>query len=849
MKKLILFLIILPFCLNAQTADSFSDGDFTNNPSWTGNTGDFIVNTDKQLQLNAADAGTSYLSVSTQSSTEREWKFWLKLNFAPSGSNCCDIYLSANTSDLTQVTEGYYLHIGETGSNDAFELRCKNGNNSTLVCRGTDGNMASASAVTVKVTRDESGNWTVSTDYAGNNPTPEMQGTDNTFECGIHFGFIAKYTSSNKNNFFFDDVYVGEPYVDNEAPQLDSYRFAGRNVFEITFDEPLHESSLHQSNFQSAQAIDSVVFGTSLSVMRIHFSENIPNGNFQITVSNATDLSGNTADPIIINTTFSYAEAYSVVINEIMADPDPAVALPNYEYIELYNTQDVGFNLGGWTLQVSTSSKTLPDFELDANQYVIICSSAAAAVFTEYGQCIETSLSIVNGGTVIRLLNSDGELVHEVTFSDSWYGDSNKANGGWSLEQINPLDVCTGAKNNWTASVSPLGGTPGSINSVFSDEEVKPVVESLKVIDEHNIELTFNQTMDETTLACSQNYNIGGINPTAASPTGNGVKITFGTEFESGTVYILHISGLSNCSGVMMDSYSQEFMLPAEVSEGQIIINEVMFNPIAPCVDYIELFNPTDMGYDLAGMNIGLITQSFPSPADTVIRVITSTGYLLAPHAFVLLSSNSNAVADYFDIEDRSNFLTVGSCPSLPNGGGQIILTTGDNAVIDRMNYSEKMHYPLLKTTKGVSLERISPSLPSTDVSNWHSASSATAYGTPGYENSVYHQTADGENMLNIEPTTFSPDNDGYNDVCMIGLQNNETATLNIHILNSEGRDIRHLVKNELVGTNHSVAWDGLDDGGNRVQLGIYIVYAELFGEDGTTRQLKETVIVAGGRH
>lgn len=848
MKKLVLFLLILPFCLSAQTTDNFSDGDFTNNPTWVGNTENFIVNADKQLQLNAADAGTSYLSVDTPLSADREWKFWLKLNFAPSGSNCCDIYLSADTSDLTLVTAGYYLHVGESGSNDALELRCKNGSNSTLVCRGTDGNAASAFAVAVKVTRDSSGNWTVSTDYAGNNPTLEMQGTDNTFECSKHFGFLAKYTSSNKTNFFFDDVYVGEPYVDNEAPQLVDYKFVGRNIFEITFDEALHASSLNQNNIQCSLSIDSVVFGASESVMRIYFADNIPNGSFQITINNVTDLNGNTADPITIDTTYGYAEAYSVVINEIMADPDPVVALPNYEYIELYNTENIGFNLQNWTLQVGTSVKTLPNFELGANQYVIICSQAASETLSEYGQCITTSLSVVNGGTTIRLQNADGELVHEVTFSDSWYGDSNKINGGWSLELINPLDVCTSAKNNWTASVSPLGGTPGSINSVFSDEEVKPMVESLKAVDGHTIELTFNQTMDETTLTDKQNYDIGGNHPTTAILTSNGVKITFEMEFESGSVYTLNISGLANCSGVMMDAYSQEFMLPAEVTEGQIIINEVMYNPVAPCVDYVELYNPTDLGYDLVNMSLGLVTQSFPSPPDTVIRVITSTGYYLAPHAYVVLSSNGNAIADYFDIENRSNFLTMSSCPSLPNGGGQIIVTTADKTVIDKMNYSENMQYPLLKTTKGVSLERISPSLPSTDALNWHSASSSTNYGTPGYENSVYHQTTASENMLSIEPSTFSPDNDGYNDVCMISLQNTGTATLNIHILTSEGREIRYLVKNELVGANHSVVWDGLDESGNRVQLGIYIVYAEMFAEDGTTSQLKKTVVVAGGR-
>ena len=47
----------------AQLSDSFTDGDFTSNPSWIGDTDQFIVD-DQVLRLNADEAGKFIFSFS-----------------------------------------------------------------------------------------------------------------------------------------------------------------------------------------------------------------------------------------------------------------------------------------------------------------------------------------------------------------------------------------------------------------------------------------------------------------------------------------------------------------------------------------------------------------------------------------------------------------------------------------------------------------------------------------------------------------------------------------------------------------------------------------------------------------
>lgn len=68
--------------------------------------------------------------------------------------------------------------------------------------------------------------------------------------------------------------------------------------------------------------------------------------------------------------------------------------------------------------------------------------------------------------------------IDSVNYNSALYQDDDKANGGWSLELIDPNNVC-GDANNWTASVDSKGGTPGKRNSVVAS---KPDVEGPKLV-------------------------------------------------------------------------------------------------------------------------------------------------------------------------------------------------------------------------------------------------------------------------------------------------------------------------------------------------------------------------------
>src|SRR6185295_2101412 len=155
MKKTctIIFFVGLTSVCFGQLQDDFSDGDFSNNPVWSGSTSQFSVNSSKQLQLNNTVAGQSYLSTpfSTNSLDGFEWQVYVKQAFSSSASNYGRVYLTSDQSDLTKPLNGYYLQFGEANSNDAIELFRQSGSTSVSVCRGTNAAIANSFAVRVKV--------------------------------------------------------------------------------------------------------------------------------------------------------------------------------------------------------------------------------------------------------------------------------------------------------------------------------------------------------------------------------------------------------------------------------------------------------------------------------------------------------------------------------------------------------------------------------------------------------------------------------------------------------------------------------------------------------------------------
>ncbi|MBK9730616.1 MAG: lamin tail domain-containing protein [Chitinophagaceae bacterium] len=860
MKQFFTFLLSIFFAATtfAQVQDDFSDGNFSTNPAWTGDDAKFEVNVAQQLHLNApAVADTANLSTPNIIIDNLEWVFYFKMDFSPSNSNYLKAYLVADQSNLKLPQNGYFLKMGEDGSNDAIDLYLQQGTTETLILSGIDGHVAATvNSIGIKVTRDNAGNWQVYSDISGGtNYSLEGTVTDNTITTTGYFGFFCKYTSTRSDAFYFDNIHVGEPVVDIDPPQIVAATAISPNQLDLLFNEPVEQLSAEEEfNYSVNNSVGnpSIVQRdiTNPQLVHLTFTNSFPNGiTSTVTVNNIKDLLGNMLVTATADFAFYTAQANDVVINEIMSDPDPAVGLPAAEFTELFNQSAVPIDLTGWTFSDATSTQTLSAFILQPDSFVILCDDGNASLFTSFGNVIglPSFPSLNNDGDELTIKNSFGSVINTVAYSSSWYGDVIKAEGGWSLELIDPNSPCQGT-NNWIASNNASGGTPGKKNSVFgSNPDIEaPHLISAALIDASGVQLIFNESLDSAVAAQLSNYQIDPsrqvLAVTVVPPDFTTVALLLNPAIDSNVVYTVTVNSLSDCSGNVIDTNNTaQFAIPGEIAAGEILINELLFNPMSGGYDYLEIYNNAEKIIDLKDLSVATTDNN-----DSLISIknIVTESALLFPGQYMVLTENPVSIKQSYLAENPDWFIDM-DLPTFNDDEGVVVLVNQSGSRIDQFHYYASWQFALIDDVEGVALERIYFNSPTQDSLNWHSAASTIGFGTPSYKNSQYIQPGTSDEIT-ISPEAFSPDQDGFNDVLSISYQFDQSGyTANIRIFDEKGRLVTDLVHNALLSQSGLFTWDGITDKNEKAAIGIYMVYVELFNLDGTVKKYKKACVVA----
>ncbi|MCF8357394.1 MAG: lamin tail domain-containing protein [Prolixibacteraceae bacterium] len=659
---------------------------------------------------------------------------------------------------------------------------------------------------------------------------------------------VFNYSKTRSGGLWFDDfLIVGQ----NTPPIVSTVEVIDAGVLKVAFNEPVFGEKMETGSFGITGAdggrygINNVEVADSVSV--IIYTDEIEGFQLELSAFNIEDMEG-TINPLS-SFNFQYllpVEPFDVVFNEIMADPNPPVGLPEAEYLEIVNLSGKYINLEGWELTVKTTDFELPGVILPPHEYLVICPRADTAFFARWGNVCGLSRfpSLLNSGTFLKLTAPGNVIVDELHYSDNWYSDTEKDDGGWSLEKIDPGRNC-GNRGNWVASVDTSGGTPGRQNSVYAENPdlAAPLLETVEVVSANAIKLSFSEPVDSLSILQSGNIGIEGLGVQDVFPESNGftVVIIFDEKIEINREYVVSINELADECGNIATEQTGRFSLIV-LQPGDVAINEVLFNPFGNGADFVELYNCSGLTLDLSKLYLA-------NRDDTLgLRSVYALSGVYAPfydQSLLAFTADSGNIAATYPVLYPENIVQAERLPAYYNDEGRVVLIDDSLTVIDEFVYNESMHSEWLTDYDGISLERVSVEAATNDEGNWHSASSLCGWATPGYDNSQVEIPEEVSLEVTIEPDAISPNGDGFHDELTLTFQLDGPDYLaNVFVFDAAGREVHRLLNNQLPANGCTLVFDGRNSNGELLKPGIYILFTELFHPSGKKKSFKNAFLI-----
>ena len=485
--RFVLFLSFIVYSdrISAQLVDDFSDGDFTNGPSWTGDTDDFVVNINGELQLMAPEAGESSLFTTLSYPDTIQLDMTFRLEMSPSSSNFGLIYLGLDDIDPS-VANGYYLQIGESGSNDAIKLYRLDSGSEILLATASDGAISSDPAqARISVTIYPDGLWSFSTDYdlSGFNEL-EFEVMDDTHSfSGLNiFGVYCEYTETRKENFFYDDISIMKFEQDEIGPLLTNLSVTGDKTILLSFNEKIDATTAENlDNYIVDQGLGSPSGAISDGVkVFLTFDNTFLSGTpYQLAILNVEDENGNAiipiAEPFIVTV---FPNIGDLAISEILSDPYSG----GTDFVEIYNKSDNFINLNGLiisNINKEEEKKIDQDIELLPDEYICFTEDKEFLISTypthDVDQIIEVDLPSFNndsGNVSLSHSSASTNYIDQFDYDEGLHFELLDDTEGVSLERIS-FTADTQSEDNWHSASTTAGlATPGIANSNSLPTEV-----------------------------------------------------------------------------------------------------------------------------------------------------------------------------------------------------------------------------------------------------------------------------------------------------------------------------------------------------------------------------------------
>ena len=566
--------------------------------------------------------------------------------------------------------------------------------------------------------------------------------------------------------------------------------------------------------------------------------------NYTLSLIGLSDCDGNASAASSLNFIRGFApQPGQLIINEIMADGTDGTqtASPSVDFIELFNKTNRLIDLS--KLKVNDGF-----FEnqvlLQPDSFLIITDiDSDPAQFFAYPNVayMEDFPLLTEDGTSLEL-RYEGEIIEQLTYSKTYYNDADKESGGWSMERVNPDDPCN-SSDNWYACIRTQGSTAGRTNSTLnrSPDIQAPEVEFIYSEPQDSITIVFNEPIEVTSLSLTVNGSpVSDMTPIIVGEEHNELVLHVGP-IQPDAIYTFTVLGVTDCWGNSAGTVAGQFATPRIPVEGDLVINEILYDPFEGGTDFIEIYNNASYVVSLDSCAIADATSGEMNSPD----FITERELLLIPGEFLILTKDGRRLSEFYPETKTKRIFQVEGMSDF-SSEDVVYLLLPDGSISDEFAYTPDFHFSSLNSTDGVSLERLDYNRPTEDPTNWHSAAQSAGFATPGFVNSQVITSSEVSAALSVEPEIFSPDNDGYNDVVTFGVSMDAPGFVgNLYLYDSEGRLVRHLMQNMLLGDTGLISWDGLRDDKTKAPIGVYVVYFEAYNAMGSLRVAKNSCVLA----
>jgi hypothetical protein len=427
-----------------------------------------------------------------------------------------------------------------------------------------------------------------------------------------------------------------------------------------------------------------------------------------------------------------------------------------------------------------------------------------------------------NAGAIIELTDM-GVTIDKMTYGlfPAW---QHTVATGKSLEKrsLSHLSDCL---LNWTSCSSEMGHTMGIENEAFSlaipffdplaDHIFPSFADTLQFI--AHVPLKWPDTTD-LSLFTNQDLEIKSIVKGAQS---NEWTLHLKKRIDSGIIYSFTVlKGLKNCLGQENNQpQAMRLSIPQKPEkEERIFINEILFDALPFQKPFVEIQSNTKYPIDMNYLHWG-----DPKEVNFPQRVL----FPFEPYA---ITENTVALIQQYGPSTQNQRIIIGKTPFLSRSQGSISLFY-DALETDIITYDKAWHSPWLTSTTGVSLERKGAQSNGNNQSGWLSAAGFKTGASPGRENTSFgkEQSLVNEAII-LNPPSFTPNNQLQ---CCIISSVNRGSIVNIRIFDSLGNEVKYLVKNQVLGSNDEICWDGKQQYEVPLAQGHYIWWIELLNANG----------------